>query len=130
MVKLFRLFLAEFLETRIVPAVFNVINSYDSGLGSFRQAVLDSNANPSTINEIDFSVPTVTETSSPPVCIAPASLGPKRGNWYFEIAGGRCSSGMVESLHKKLSDRRSSRSEMVVIENDVIVHPTIDGSFV
>ena len=42
-----RLFL-EWLEERAVPAVFTVTNNADSGLGSFRQALLDSNGTEGT----------------------------------------------------------------------------------
>ncbi|MBX7104918.1 MAG: hypothetical protein K1X57_12605 [Gemmataceae bacterium] len=34
------------LEERAVPAVYTVANNLDAGAGSFRQAILDSNANP------------------------------------------------------------------------------------
>jgi hypothetical protein len=35
----------EMLESRTVPSTFTVLNSFDSGAGSLRQAVLDANAN-------------------------------------------------------------------------------------
>ena len=34
------------LEERAVPAVYTVANNFSDGVGSFRQAILDSNANP------------------------------------------------------------------------------------
>jgi hypothetical protein len=44
------------LEERQVPATFNVWNNADSGVGTLRQAILDSNASPSQVgvNEIQF----------------------------------------------------------------------------
>ena len=35
----------EQLEMRLMPAIFIVTNTNDSGAGSFRQAILDANAN-------------------------------------------------------------------------------------
>ncbi len=45
---------AEILEARIAPATFTVINLSDSGVGSLRQAVLDSEAN-TTADTIVFA---------------------------------------------------------------------------
>ena len=45
---------AEILEARIAPATFTVINLSDSGVGSLRQAVLDSEAN-TTADTITFA---------------------------------------------------------------------------
>src|SRR5262249_3157082 len=53
----------EILEDRCVPSTFMVVNTKDSGMGSLRQAILDSNAhaNPLTpgnaADEIDFNIP-------------------------------------------------------------------------
>ena len=43
------------LEKRMMPATFVVLNTADSGAGSLRQAILDSNAAPG-LNTIDFSI--------------------------------------------------------------------------
>ncbi len=45
----------ERLEARDVPATFTVANTADSGAGSFRQAIIDANANAGT-DTIDFSI--------------------------------------------------------------------------
>ena len=54
------------LEKRLMPATFVVLNTADSGAGSLRQAILDSNAAPG-LNTIDFSIGTVAsqQTISP-----------------------------------------------------------------
>jgi hypothetical protein len=46
----------EALEDRWLPSTFYVTNTNDSGSGSLRQAILDSNAMPGT-NTIDFNIP-------------------------------------------------------------------------
>jgi hypothetical protein len=46
----------EALEDRRLPSTFGVTNTGDSGTGSLRQAILDSNATPGT-NTIDFNIP-------------------------------------------------------------------------
>ncbi len=38
------------------PATYMVTNTADSGPGSLRQAILDSNAHPSFTNTIDFDI--------------------------------------------------------------------------
>src|SRR5437899_10319590 len=43
----------QLLEGRIAPATFTVTNANDSGPGSLRQAILDTNASP-TIDTISF----------------------------------------------------------------------------
>jgi hypothetical protein len=48
--------LLEALEDRSLPAVLLVTNTLDAGLGSLRQAILDSNADTSP-DTIDFSIP-------------------------------------------------------------------------
>jgi uncharacterized repeat protein (TIGR01451 family) len=47
----------EALEDRLAPATFTVVNTDDSGPGSLRQAILDSNANgtPGQVNLIQFN---------------------------------------------------------------------------
>jgi hypothetical protein len=47
--------LLEALEPRWAPAVFSVTNTADSGAGSLRQAILDSNGNPGG-NVIQFNI--------------------------------------------------------------------------
>jgi hypothetical protein len=58
-----RLFL-ELLEGRDSPAVFTVSTTADSGAGSFRQAILNANANPGT-DTIQFQIGTGTQTIKP-----------------------------------------------------------------
>ncbi|MFN6054021.1 MAG: hypothetical protein ACK47R_24585, partial [Planctomycetia bacterium] len=43
------------LEERVVPATFTVVNNFDSGAGSLRQAIIDANATAAN-DTIDFSV--------------------------------------------------------------------------
>jgi hypothetical protein len=45
----------ERLEERVAPAIFVVTTTTDSGPGSLRQAILDSNANPG-LDTIDFNI--------------------------------------------------------------------------
>ncbi len=51
-----RFSLAEPLEARIAPATFTVLNTNDAGAGSFRQAILNANANAGA-DIIDFNIP-------------------------------------------------------------------------
>jgi titin len=46
----------EELECRLAPATFTVSNASDSGAGSLRQALLDSNATPG-LNSVRFNIP-------------------------------------------------------------------------
>jgi titin len=46
----------ELLEDRVLPSVYAVINTNDSGEGSLRQAILDANAHPAP-NTIIFDIP-------------------------------------------------------------------------
>jgi hypothetical protein len=48
-------FRLEYLEGRLAPATFTVLNTADGGAGSLRQAILDANANPGA-NRIAFDV--------------------------------------------------------------------------
>jgi hypothetical protein len=52
-----RLLRLERLEDRAVPATFTVGNTSDGGLGSLRQAILDSNASSDSSNVIQFAIP-------------------------------------------------------------------------
>jgi parallel beta-helix repeat protein len=49
----------EALESRYAPAVFTVLNTLDSGVGSLRQAILGVNASGDTTNNIQFTIPGV-----------------------------------------------------------------------
>ncbi|HQR08445.1 MAG TPA: Ig-like domain-containing protein [Gemmatales bacterium] len=54
------LLILETLEDRCVPAIFTVINTNDSGVGSLRQAMLDAEAAPNVggvPDEIHFNIP-------------------------------------------------------------------------
>jgi predicted outer membrane repeat protein len=62
----------ERLQDRIAPAAYAVINLDDSGAGSLRQAVLDSNAT-AAVDQISFSAPALNGTialTSGPIIIA------------------------------------------------------------
>jgi hypothetical protein len=66
------------LEGRLAPAVFTVTNVNDSGAGSLRQAILNSNATPG-LDTINFNIPgavpqTITPTSPLPPLTDPAIL--------------------------------------------------------
>jgi hypothetical protein len=78
----------EALEERLAPATFHVTNIDDSGPGSFRQAILDSNATkgPNSIVfqtpgggfeaiHLDSKLPTITETVSIDATTEPAYQG-------------------------------------------------------
>ncbi|HEV3118923.1 MAG TPA: hypothetical protein VGY58_17860, partial [Gemmataceae bacterium] len=60
----------ELLEHRWLPTTFTVTNTNDSGVGTLRQAILDSNANPTGPNSIIFNIgsglQTITPTSALP----------------------------------------------------------------
>ncbi|HZY87457.1 MAG TPA: NosD domain-containing protein, partial [Gemmataceae bacterium] len=69
----------EGLEDRLAPAVLTVTNANDSGPGSLRQAILDSNATPGVTNTIDFSIAgsgvhTINLQSALPALTVPALL--------------------------------------------------------
>ncbi len=65
------------LEKRMMPATFLVLNTADSGAGSLRQAILDSNATPGS-NTIDFSIDsgpqTITPGSNLPIIRVPVNI--------------------------------------------------------
>jgi len=52
------------LERRMMPTTFVVVSTADSGVGSLRQAILNSNGAPGS-NTIDFSIGTGPQTISP-----------------------------------------------------------------
>jgi titin len=69
----------EYLETRDLPSAFTVDSLADSGAGSLRQAILDSNANPWPLNTIAFNiggggVQTITPLSALPAITKPVVL--------------------------------------------------------
>src|SRR5436305_45449 len=47
----------DWLGSRVLPSTFLVTNTDDSGLGSLRQAILDSNASTGDSNRINFAIP-------------------------------------------------------------------------
>ena len=73
-------FLPDFhdLEKRMMPATFMVLNTADSGAGSLRQAILDSNASPG-LNLIDFDIGAVGSQQT----ISPSSALPGVTNPVF-----------------------------------------------
>ena len=46
----------ELLEDRVAPATYTVVNTLDSGAGSLRQAILDSNASVGVRDTIEFNI--------------------------------------------------------------------------
>lgn len=52
----FRRPILEFLEDRVEPATFTVLNPLDAGAGSLRQAILNANATPGS-DTINFNIP-------------------------------------------------------------------------
>ncbi|HLN28272.1 MAG TPA: hypothetical protein VK395_11055 [Gemmataceae bacterium] len=66
--------LLEVLEDRLAPAVFTVVNNSDSGIGSLREALGDSNSFDPGPNIIDFNIPV--STPGAVALITPASLLP------------------------------------------------------
>src|SRR5688500_9276236 len=46
------------LEDRISPAVLTVTNTFDSGPGSLRQALIDSNTSVGVLDTVAFNIPT------------------------------------------------------------------------
>jgi hypothetical protein len=68
----------ECLEDRYVPSTFTVVNTHDSGTGSFREAILDSNAHPaaSGANLIDFHLPSNSTFELLPHSAYPAITSP------------------------------------------------------
>ena len=54
--RIHRRLLAERLEPRLLLATFVVHNTLDSGLGSLRQAIMNSNATPGASNTISFDI--------------------------------------------------------------------------
>jgi hypothetical protein len=65
----------EALEDRTVPSTFVVSNTNDSGPGSLRQALLDSNATAGT-NTIDFNIPGTGVQKIQPATELPAITNP------------------------------------------------------
>jgi hypothetical protein len=66
----------EWLEDRTLLSSFLVTNTADSGPGSLRQAVLDSNAGTSGTNTIDFAIPGQGVQTTAPLTALPAITGP------------------------------------------------------
>ncbi len=69
----------EWLEDRTVLATFLVTNTADSGPGSLRQAILDSDAATGTTNTIDFAIPapgvqTIAPTAALPTITKPVLI--------------------------------------------------------
>src|SRR5271166_3746692 len=66
----------EFMEDRTLLASFLVINTVDSGPGSLRQAILDSNAATGETNTIDFSIGSGGVQTIAPLSPLPALTSP------------------------------------------------------
>jgi uncharacterized repeat protein (TIGR01451 family) len=61
------------------PPSFVVVNTNDSGAGSLRQAIIDSNATPTVVDTITFNIPgagvqTITPTIALPAILSPAVI--------------------------------------------------------
>jgi hypothetical protein len=71
----------ERMESRQLLTTFVVTTTADSGPGSLREAILDSNAMTSSANNIDFHIPaaSVTQTSPQPYDVAFPGLDPTTG---------------------------------------------------
>ena len=64
----------ELLEDRTVPATLTVNTTADSGGGSLRQAIFDSNASAGVVDTIVFDVGSGVQTIAPLSAIASAAL--------------------------------------------------------
>ena len=62
----------ELVEDRTLLSTFSVTNTADSGPGSLRQAILDSNAATAATNTIDFAIPGTGVQTIVPVAPLPA----------------------------------------------------------
>jgi titin len=71
------------LEDRTLLAVFTVINTNDSGLGSLRQAILDANANPG-LDMINFDLPQTGVQTISPLSALPLITSPVIINGYSQ----------------------------------------------
>ena len=67
-------------------ATFTVVSSSDFGPGTLRQAILDANANPGT-DQIVFTVPTVSATTSLPPITSPVAIDGNVGINQVQING-------------------------------------------
>ncbi len=93
----------EWLEDRTVLSTFLVTNTDDSGPGSLRQAILDSDAATGTTNTIDFAIPaTAVQTIAPlsslptitvPVLIDGESQPGYSGTPLIELSGTQVGTG-------------------------------------
>ncbi len=66
----------EWLEDRTVLSTFLVTNTDDSGPGSLRQAILDSDAATGTTNTIDFAIPATAVQTIAPLSSLPTITNP------------------------------------------------------
>ena len=66
----------DWLEERTLLATFVVTNTNDSGPGSLRQAILDSNAATGQTNTIDFNIPGSGVQTIAPLSACPRSPSP------------------------------------------------------
>ena len=93
----------EWLEDRIVLSTFLVTNTGDSGPGSLRQVIVDSNATTGTTNTIDFDIPgfgvqTIAPLSSLPTITNPVLIDGESQPGYsgtplIELSGTQAGSG-------------------------------------
>lgn len=73
----------EQVENRVVLSTFVVTNTNDSGTGSLRQAVLDSNASTQPTSNIEFAIPAST---SPSLDVPVPGFNPATQDWTITLS--------------------------------------------
>ncbi len=77
------------LERRMLPATFLVNTTADSGAGSLRQAILDSNGNTAGTNTIDFGIGTTgSQQTITPLSVLPVVTNPVLLDGYSQGGSG------------------------------------------
>ncbi len=132
----------EDLEERSVPATFTVLNVLDSGVGSLRQAILDSNNSPG-LDTITFSIgsgmKTILPTSSLPTITDPVFIDATTqpgftGTPIIELDGhlaGAVANGLTISAGKSIvRDLVINRFAGNGIELDGGTNSLIEGNYI
>jgi hypothetical protein len=136
----------ERLERRIAPAVFVVTNTNDAGTGSFRQAILDSNASTAAANVIQFDIagsgvetislksalPALTQAvtiegntqpgfnNSPLICLDGTSAGSSVGG--LDVTAANCT---VQWL---IVEKFSGDGITITSANNLLAHDVVSGN--